>query len=89
VPYFFFCGRSHALTPVYEAATRSVTEDTPSPTAVKTDSEDSDTKDVVLPGVNLIFDGAELHPFDIGACLHARQPLSLIAEASAASLAIK
>ncbi|KAM0863098.1 hypothetical protein ACQ4PT_044815 [Festuca glaucescens] len=81
--------RSHALTPVYEAATRSVTEDTPSPTAVKTDSEDSDTKDVVLPGVNLIFDGAELHPFDIGACLHARQPLSLIAEASAASLAIK
>ncbi|KAK1698992.1 hypothetical protein QYE76_015689 [Lolium multiflorum] len=81
--------RSHALTPVYEAATRSVNEDTPSPTAVKTDSEDSDTKDVVLPGVNLIFDGAELHPFDIGACLHARQPLSLIAEASAASLAIK
>ncbi|VAH18345.1 unnamed protein product [Triticum turgidum subsp. durum] len=80
--------RSHALTPVYEAATRSVTEDQPSPSP-KTDSEDSDTKDVVLPGVNLIFDGAELHPFDIGACLHARQPLSLIAEASAASLAMK
>ncbi|KAE8772298.1 protein FAM91A1-like [Hordeum vulgare] len=80
---------SHALTPVYEAATRSVTEDQPSPSAPKTDSEDSDTKDVVLPGVNLIFDGAELHPFDIGACLHARQPLSLIAEASAASLAMK
>ncbi|EMS47916.1 hypothetical protein TRIUR3_14970 [Triticum urartu] len=80
--------RSHALTPVYEAATRSGTEDQPSPSP-KTDSEDSDTKDVVLPGVNLIFDGAQLHPFDIGACLHARQPLSLIAEASAASLAMK
>ncbi|VAH06514.1 unnamed protein product [Triticum turgidum subsp. durum] len=79
--------RSHALTPVYEAATRSGTEDQPSPSP-KTDSEDSDTKDVVLPGVNLIFDGAQLHPFDIGACLHARQPLSLIAEASAASLAM-
>ncbi|KQJ98688.1 protein FAM91A1 isoform X2 [Brachypodium distachyon] len=81
--------RSHALAPVYEAATRSVTEDQPSPSAVKLESEDSGTKDVVLPGVNLIFDGAELHPFDISACLQARQPISLIAEASAASLAMK
>uniref|UniRef100_A0A0D9WFG8 FAM91 C-terminal domain-containing protein n=1 Tax=Leersia perrieri TaxID=77586 RepID=A0A0D9WFG8_9ORYZ len=80
--------RSYALAPVYEAATRSVPEDQPT-TPAKPEPDDADTKDVVLPGVNLIFDGAELHPFDIGACLQARQPLSLIAEASAASLAIK
>ncbi|XP_052154486.1 uncharacterized protein LOC127772588 isoform X1 [Oryza glaberrima] len=81
--------RSYALAPVYEAATRSVTEDQPTTPVAKPEPDDADTKDVVLPGVNLIFDGAEIHPFDIGACLQARQPLSLIAEASAASLAMK
>ncbi|KAL6880139.1 hypothetical protein ACP4OV_011704 [Aristida adscensionis] len=81
--------RSYALTPVYEAATRSVSDDQPSTPAARPENEDANTKDVVLPGVNLLFDGAELHPFDIVACLQARQPLSLIAEASAASLAIK
>uniref|UniRef100_A0A0E0L1E0 FAM91 N-terminal domain-containing protein n=1 Tax=Oryza punctata TaxID=4537 RepID=A0A0E0L1E0_ORYPU len=80
---------SYALAPVYEAATRSVSEDQPTTPVAKPEPDDADTKDVVLPGVNLIFDGAELHPFDIGACLQARQPLSLIAEASAASLAMK
>lgn len=74
---------------MYEAATRSVTEDQPTTPVAKPEPDDADTKDVVLPGVNLIFDGAEIHPFDIGACLQARQPLSLIAEASAASLAMK
>lgn len=41
----------------------------------------------ILPGVNLLFDRSELHPFDIGACLQARQPVSLIVEASLASYA--
>ncbi|OEL32995.1 Protein FAM91A1 [Dichanthelium oligosanthes] len=81
--------RSYALTPVYEAATRSVSEEQPSTPATRLDHDDANTKDVALPGVNLIFDGAELHPFDIVACLQARQPLSLIAEASATSLAMK
>nr|CAB3461753.1 unnamed protein product [Digitaria exilis] len=81
--------RSYALTPVYEAATRSVSEEQPSTPSAKLDHDDGNTKDVALPGVNMLFDGAELHPFDIVACLQARQPLSLIAEASATSLAMK
>lgn len=75
--------RSYALTPVYEDATRSI-EDQPS-TATKPESDDADTKEVVFPGVNLLFDGSQLLPFDISACLQARQPILLIAEASAAS----
>lgn len=55
----------------------------------KADSDEADSKEVILPGVNLIFDGSELLPFDIGACLQARQPISLISEAAAASAAIK
>lgn len=51
-------------------------------------SDDADCKEVVLPGVNLIFDGYKLNPFDIGACLQARQPISLIAEASALSASL-
>ncbi|KAJ0026336.1 hypothetical protein Pint_08388 [Pistacia integerrima] len=81
--YFYFC-RSYALTPVYEAATRPV-EETSSVSMVKTEPDEADRQEVTLPGVNLLFDGAELHPFDIGACLQARQPISLIAEAAAAS----
>ncbi|XP_020103014.1 protein FAM91A1 isoform X1 [Ananas comosus] len=77
--------RSYALAPVYEAATRPIEETTTSSSTVKTESDDADTKDVVLPGVSLLFDGVELHPFDIGACLQARQPIALIAEASSAS----
>lgn len=82
--------RSYALSPVYEAATRSIEEGTQANT-IKAESDENDSKEVILPGVNLLFDGAELHPFDIGACLQARQPISLIAEAAAASasLAIK
>ncbi|KAK6646236.1 hypothetical protein PHAVU_L003337 [Phaseolus vulgaris] len=82
--------RSYALTPVYEASTRPIEEETQGNT-LKAETDESDSKEVILPGVNLIFDGSELHPFDIGACLHARQPISLIAEATAASasLAIK
>ncbi|XP_050238627.1 uncharacterized protein LOC126688071 isoform X3 [Mercurialis annua] len=76
--------RSYALTPVYEAATRPI-EETPMVNTTKDDHDEADSKEVTLPGVNLIFDGAELHPFDIGACLQARQPISLIAEAAAAS----
>lgn len=77
--------RSYALPEHDDAATKPISEEQPSTHEGKPDPEDADSKDVVLPGVNLIFDGAELHPFDIGACLQARQPLWLIAEASAAS----
>uniref|UniRef100_A0A0A8ZX98 FAM91 C-terminal domain-containing protein n=1 Tax=Arundo donax TaxID=35708 RepID=A0A0A8ZX98_ARUDO len=81
--------RSYALAPEHnEVATKPISEEQPSLHDVKTDQEDTDSKDVVLPGVNLIFDGAELHPFDIAACLQARQPIWLIAEASAASSAL-
>ncbi|XP_022737161.1 protein FAM91A1-like isoform X2 [Durio zibethinus] len=76
--------RSYALTPVYEAATRPV-EDSAPVTATKVDPDETDSKEIILPGVNLLFDGAELHPFDIAACLQARQPISLIAEAASAS----
>ncbi|KAK3025947.1 hypothetical protein RJ639_040863 [Escallonia herrerae] len=76
--------RSYALAPVYEAATRLIDESPPIGT-VKAESSDADSREVSLPGVNLLFDGSELRPFDIGACLQARQPVSLIAEASAAS----
>uniref|UniRef100_A0A0D9V040 FAM91 N-terminal domain-containing protein n=1 Tax=Leersia perrieri TaxID=77586 RepID=A0A0D9V040_9ORYZ len=77
--------RSYALPSEQdEAATKPASEESSAHDG-KPDTEDTDSKDVVLPGVNLIFDGAELHPFDISACLQARQPLWLIAEASAAS----
>ena len=69
---------------MYEAATRPF-EDLPSSTATKPESDDADSREVVLPGINLLFDGSQLLPFDISACLQARQPISLIAEASAAS----
>lgn len=87
--YFGAC-RSYALAPVYEAATRPIEEGTQANT-IKAEADDNDSKEVILPGVNLLFDGSELHPFDIAACLQARQPISLIAEAAAASasLAIK
>ncbi|PAN31126.1 hypothetical protein PAHAL_5G397100 [Panicum hallii] len=78
--------RSYALAPeLNEAASRPTSEEQPSLHDTKSDAEDTDSKNVVLPGLNLIFDGAELHPFDVAACLQARQPLQLIAEASAAS----
>lgn len=77
--------RSYALAPVYEAATRPIEEALPPGT--KGESDEADSKEVVLPGVNMIFDGTELHPFDIGACQQARQPIALVAEAAAASAA--
>lgn len=83
----FSVNRSYALSPVYEAATRPI-EDSTSTNAVKFESDDTDSREVVLPGVNLLFDGSQLHPFDIGACLQARQPVSLIAEASDASASL-
>lgn len=70
--------RSFPLTPDSEAATRPIE-----------DTDETDSKELVLPGVNLIFDGSELHPFDIGACLQARQPISLIAEAASSSAFIQ
>lgn len=78
--------RSYALAPVYEAAMRPL-EESASVSAMKVDSDEPDSKEVILPGVNLLFDGSELLPFDISACLQARQPISLIAEASAACAA--
>ena len=77
--------RSYALTPVYEAEMRMIEESPPISSTGKVETDDVDSKEVILPGVNLIFDGSELRPFDIAACLQARQPVSLIAEASAAS----
>jgi hypothetical protein len=76
--------RSYALTPVYEAATRPI-EEAPPVSSVKVEPDEANSREVILPGVNLLFDGSELHPFDIGACLQARQPVSLIAEAAVAS----
>ncbi|KAL8172343.1 hypothetical protein V2J09_024147 [Rumex salicifolius] len=76
--------RSYALSPIYEAELRPIDESI-AVTTPKPESEDADSKEVVLPGVNLLYDGSELHPFDICACLQARQTVSLVAEASAAS----
>lgn len=81
--------RSYALAPVYEAATRPI-DDSPLLTRGKLESDDDDaeSREIVLPGVNLLFDGSQLVPFEIGACLQARQPISLIAEAAAASASL-
>ncbi|KAH7567713.1 hypothetical protein JRO89_XS07G0129500 [Xanthoceras sorbifolium] len=79
--------RSYALSPVYEAATRPV-EEASSVSMVKAEPDEAESREVVFPGVNLLFDGSELHPFDIAACLQARQPISLIQEAAAASASI-
>ncbi|XP_030482690.2 uncharacterized protein LOC115699433 [Cannabis sativa] len=79
--------RSYCLAPVYEAATRPIEESPSGMITTKVEQEEPDNREVVLPGVNLIFDGSELHPFDIGACLQARQPVSLIAEAAVTSAA--
>ncbi|KAK7300382.1 hypothetical protein RJT34_11226 [Clitoria ternatea] len=76
--------RSYALTPAYEAATRP-TKEGPEANMIKAETEENDSKEAILPGVNVIFDGAKLLPFDIGACLQARQPISLIIEAAVAS----
>ncbi|KAL2316986.1 hypothetical protein Fmac_030862 [Flemingia macrophylla] len=76
--------RSYALTPADEAATGPTNEST-EPNTIKTEPEENDSKEAILPGVNLIFDGSKLLPFDIGACLQARQSISLIVDAAAAS----
>lgn len=81
---FIWICRSYALTPVYEAATRPI-EESPSVTTAKVEKDDAENKEEIYPGVSLLFDGSELRPFEIGACLQARQPVSLIAEASATS----
>lgn len=80
--------RSYALAPVYEAATRPI-DDSPLMTTGKLESEDTESREIVVPGVNLLFDGSQLVPFEISACLQARQPISLIAEAAAASAALQ
>ncbi|PWA57699.1 hypothetical protein CTI12_AA406080 [Artemisia annua] len=76
--------RSYALGPAYED-TAKMSEETSSLSSGKVESDDKDSGENVLPGVNLLFDGSELRPFDIGVCLQARQPASLISEASAVS----
>ncbi|XP_078440816.1 FAM91 carboxy-terminus protein isoform X2 [Wolffia australiana] len=76
--------RSYALSPVYESE-ESVDESSAASSSVKSESDDSEKREVVLPGVNLLFDGTQLVPFDIGACLQARQPIMLIAEAASIS----
>ncbi|XP_022975935.1 protein FAM91A1-like [Cucurbita maxima] len=78
--------RSYALSPVDEAATRPI-EEAHSTNSTKGELDEADSKEVVLPGVNMIFDGTNLHLFDLGACQQARQPIALIAEAAAASAA--
>ncbi|KAI3806731.1 hypothetical protein L1987_22645 [Smallanthus sonchifolius] len=74
--------RSYALSPIYETV-MGMFEEASESSGVKED--DVDSREAILPGVNLLFDGSELRPFDIGACLQARQPVSLIVEASLAS----
>nr|GLL48084.1 protein FAM91A1-like isoform X1 [Ipomoea trifida] len=74
--------RSYALTPVCEADTRLL-EDSSQMNTIE--SDDANSKEVIHPGVNILFDGSELRPFDIAACYQARLPVSLIAEASARS----
>ena len=81
-PLDSFLSRSYALSPVYETVDESIGS-----SSVKTEAEDSEKREVVLPGVNLLFDGSDVHPFDIGTCLQARQPIMLIAEASSISAA--
>ncbi|CAN0889927.1 Protein FAM91A1 [Linum grandiflorum] len=76
--------RSYALTPVYEASAKAI-EEASLVNTIKVDPNEADSREVPLPGVNLLFDGCELHPFEIGACLQARQPVALIAEAALAS----
>lgn len=80
--------RSYALAPAYEAETRPM-EDLPSSNTSKPETDEVDSREVVLPGVNLLFDGTSLLAFDISACLQARLPISLIAEASAESTALQ
>lgn len=80
--------RSYALGSIYEAGGQPFEESTSSG-GTKHESDEDNSREVVLPGVNLLFDGALLHPFDIGACLQARQPVLLIAEASSASTSIQ
>ncbi|XAR48537.1 hypothetical protein NMG60_11031388 [Bertholletia excelsa] len=76
--------RSYALTPSCETGARSMEDSLiGSPENVETD--DTHSREVNLPGINLIFDGRELRPFDIGACLQAHPPVCLIADASSAS----
>ncbi|KAM3349381.1 hypothetical protein ACQJBY_022423 [Aegilops geniculata] len=78
--------RSYSLSPEQdEATTKHISDKQSSTHEGKPDQEDAHSKDVTLPGLNLIFDGVELHPFDIGACLQGRQPLWLIADASTVS----
>nr|XP_043637575.1 protein FAM91A1-like isoform X1 [Erigeron canadensis] len=76
--------RSYALSPVYETVMGMFEEVSDSSSSK---SDDMDSRESILPGVNLLFDGSELRPFDIGACLQARQPVALIVEASLASAA--
>ncbi|XP_025608984.1 uncharacterized protein [Arachis hypogaea] len=76
--------RSYALAPAYETSTRTIAEMQHTDTT-NTEPEENDSKEATLPGVNIIFDGSELHPFEICACLQARQPVSLIIEAATAS----
>ncbi|KAI4308359.1 hypothetical protein L6164_031442 [Bauhinia variegata] len=76
--------RSYTLTPADGSAIMPI-EEASQPNSAKTDPDENNSKEALLPGVNLIFDGSELHPFDIGACLQARQPISLVAEAATAS----
>lgn len=76
--------RSYALTPVCDTARKPV-EDSPSINTGKLESDDAESREIVLPGVDLLFDGSKLVPFEIGSCLQARQPISLIFDAASAS----
>lgn len=84
--------RSYSLAPVYEPGTRSSEGSTSLDATSGTKPDNSDdyhSNDVILPGVNLLFDGSSLHPFDISTCLQARLPVSLIAEAYTASVSLQ
>ncbi|KAM7260021.1 hypothetical protein ACFE04_015762 [Oxalis oulophora] len=57
-------GWSYALTPAYEAVTKSY-EDGPSGNTSKPGADEVDSREVNLLGVNVLFDSSELHLFDI------------------------
>ncbi|GBG60524.1 hypothetical protein CBR_g5699 [Chara braunii] len=46
---------------------------------------EDEEEEVVLPGVNLLFDGSQLLPLDVSTCLQGRLPASLVAEVAFAS----
>ncbi|KAH7301219.1 hypothetical protein KP509_23G016500 [Ceratopteris richardii] len=81
--------RSFPLTPVYEANVRLVDDSSPASASAgpKQDPfDENESSDLLLPGVNFLFNGTWIQPLDIGPCLQGRIPAALVAEAATASI---